>query len=168
MRNHRWLPGLMVPLLGMVLGACGVLSAGQEIQPTPYAAYAAVPDDSVEVHDITDTVPAEGVPLAKFTVPDSMESHTDDQLITAYRARAARLGATWITVDPAGGRRRVLAYHVPASVRIRRMARDSEPRPAATSAPAVSSGSGPVHVRGYRRRDGTYVRPHTRSRGRRN
>jgi hypothetical protein len=25
-----------------------------------------------------------------------------------------------------------------------------------------------VHVRGYYRRDGTYVRPHTRSRGRRN
>lgn len=29
------------------------------------------------------------------------------------------------------------------------------------------SGDGRVHVRGYHRRDGTYVRPHTRSRPRR-
>jgi hypothetical protein len=168
MRLHRCSSRYIIPLLGMVLGACGVLSAGQEIQAAPYAAFAAVPDDSVEVHHITDTVPAEGVSLAKFTVPDSMESHTDDQLIAAYRRRAAQLGATWITVNPAGGRRRVLAYHVPASVRIQRMVRVSEPRPAASGAPASTSGSGPVHVRGYRRRDGTYVRPHTRSRGRRN
>ncbi len=37
-----------------------------------------------------------------------------------------------------------------------------------TYTPATPSGSGPVRVRGYTRRDGTYVRPHTRSRPRRN
>jgi hypothetical protein len=37
--------------------------------------------------------------------------------------------------------------------------------PAANNQPAVSSGSsssGTVHVRGYTRKDGTYVKPHTR------
>lgn len=34
------------------------------------------------------------------------------------------------------------------------------------AAPASTSSSGSVHVRGYRRRDGTYVRPHTRRRPR--
>jgi hypothetical protein len=36
-----------------------------------------------------------------------------------------------------------------------------------STAPCVISTCGPVNVRGYYRKDGTYVRPHTRSRGRR-
>lgn len=35
------------------------------------------------------------------------------------------------------------------------------------SAPCVTGYCGPVNVRGYYRKDGTYVRPHTRSRPRR-
>lgn len=38
--------------------------------------------------------------------------------------------------------------------------------PATAASPAPATG-GPVHVRGYYRRDGTYVRPHSRSRPRR-
>jgi hypothetical protein len=36
-----------------------------------------------------------------------------------------------------------------------------------SSAPCVTSACGPVSVKGYTRKDGTYVRPHTRSRARR-
>ncbi len=38
--------------------------------------------------------------------------------------------------------------------------------PSSSSAPCVTGYCGPVHVRGYYRKDGTYVRPHTRSRPR--
>lgn len=38
---------------------------------------------------------------------------------------------------------------------------------AGNAAPCVTSTCGSVNVRGYYRKDGTYVRPHTRSRGRR-
>jgi hypothetical protein len=168
----------MAPLLGALLSACGALSRGAEFHTAPTSSYAAVqtrlasayaplPEDSVEVHDVSEPVPDSAVSVAQFTVPDSLVSHTDEQVIAFYRPQAARLGATWITLDPRGGQRRVAAYHVPAGVRIRRAMRDSGSRPEATSTPA-SSGSGSVHVRGYYRRDGTYVRPHTRSRGRRN
>jgi hypothetical protein len=40
---------------------------------------------------------------------------------------------------------------------------DSKTEPSGTSAPCVSSTCGPVSVKGYYRKDGTYVRPHTRS-----
>jgi hypothetical protein len=165
---------MIAPLLGALLSACGARFGGAEIHTAPapsYAAvqtgsvpaYAALPEDSVEVHDVSEPVPDSAVSVAQFTVPDSMLSHTDDQVIASYRPQAARLGATWITLDPRGGQRRVVAYHVPASVRTRRAVRDLD-----SPAAATSTGSGSVHVRGYYRRDGTYVRPHTRSRGRRN
>lgn len=175
MRRHRSLFTLLAPLLGALLSACGALSAGAESHTTPTPAYAAVqtgsapaypalPADSVEVHSASEALPDSAVSVAQFAVPDSMLSHTDEQVIALYRPQAARLGATWITLDPRGGQRRVVAYHVPAGVRIRRAAaRRFDSLPAATS-----TGSGSVHVRGYYRRDGTYVRPHTRSRGRRN
>lgn len=35
-----------------------------------------------------------------------------------------------------------------------------------SEAPCITGYCGPVNVRGYYRKDGTYVRPHTRSRGR--
>lgn len=173
MRKHRSLLSL-APLLGMLLSACSVFSPGAEIGTAPAPsyvamqtdsapAYAALPEDSVEVHDASEPLPDSAVSVAEFAVPESMVSHTDDQVIASYRPQAARLGATWITLDPRGGRRRVVAYHIPASVRIRRTARHFDSPPASTS-----TGSGSVHVRGYYRRDGTYVRPHTRSRGRRN
>lgn len=173
MRKHRSLLSL-APLLGVLLSACGVFSPGAEIHTAPTASYAAaqtgsapaytaLPEDSVEVHDASEPVPDSAVSVAQFTVPDSMVSHTDEQVIATYRPQVAQLGATWITLDPRGGQRRVVAYHVPASVRIRRTARHFDSPPASTS-----TGSGSVHVRGYYRRDGTYVRPHTRSRGRRN
>lgn len=172
MRKHRSLFSL-APLLGALLSACSVFSPGAEIGTAPapsYAAgptgsapaYAALPEDSVQVHDVSEPVPDSAVTVADYVVPESMLGHTDEQVIASYRPQAARRGATWITVDPRGGQRRVVAYHVPASVRIRLAARASRPRPAATSTP--STGSGSVHVRGHYRKDGTYVRPHTRSR----
>jgi hypothetical protein len=166
MRSHKSSSRWMAPLLAVVLSAFGTLAGAQELQ-TPSSAFAPLPEDSVEVHDAAEPVPDSAVSVAQFTVPESMVSHTDEQVIAVYRPQAARLGATWIALDLRGGQRRVVAYHVPASVRIRHAARESGSRPAATSAPA-STGSGTVHVRGYYRRDGTYVRPHTRSRPRRN
>ncbi len=164
MQKHRSSTWWMSPLLALVLSACGVLSPSQKIQPAPASAprFAAVPEDSVAVHAFSEPPPSAAVSVAQFTVPDSMESHADDELIAAYRPHVARMGATWITVDPSGGRRRIVAYHVPAWARVRRVADDSESRPSV----APSTSGGPVQVRGYRRRDGTYVRPHTRSRPR--
>lgn len=172
MRKHHSLFSL-APLLGALLSACGVFSPGAEIGTAPapsYAAvqtgaaqaYAALPEDSVEVHDASEPLPDSAVTVAQYEVPESMLNHTDEQVIASYRPQAARLGATWITLEPRNGQRRVVAYHVPLSVRIRHASRDSRPRPAAASAP--TGGSGSVHVGGYYRRDGTYVRPHTRSR----
>lgn len=172
MRKNRSVYSL-APLLGALLSACSVFSPGAGIGTSPapsYAAgptepaptFAALPEDSVQVHDVSEPVPDSAALVREFAVPESMLSHTDEQVIASYRPQAARLGATWIVLDPRGGQRRVVAYHVPLSVRIRHAARDSHPRPAATSVP--SSGSGSVHVGGYYRRDGTYVRPHTRSR----
>lgn len=43
----------------------------------------------------------------------------------------------------------------------------SSPFGTSERAPCVTGYCGPVHVRGYYRKDGTYVRPHTRSRPRR-
>lgn len=174
MRKHGSAFSLMAPLLGALLSACSVFSPGAETGTAPapsYAAgrtesaptYAALPEDSVQVHDVSEPVPDSAVTVAEYMVPESMFSHTDAQVIASYRPQAARRGATWITVDPRGGQRRVVAYHVPLSVRIRHAARGTRPRPAATSTPS-SGGSGSVHVGGYRRRDGMYVRPHTRSR----
>lgn len=174
MRKHRSSFSFVVPLLGSFLGACSLLPREAEVPAPPapsYAeapadtvpGYAAVPEDSVEVHDIADSVPEAAVSVARFTVPEWMLSNTDEQVIASYRPRAARLGATWITLDRSGGRRRVVAYYVPLTARIRHAVRNAGARPAAASTPS-SSGSGSVHVRGYYRRDGTYVRPHTRSR----
>jgi hypothetical protein len=172
MRNHRLLPWWMGPFLGAVLSACGALPGRAEIQPMPAPAYEvapaylAVPEDSVQMHEFTEPLPVMSVSVAQFTLPDSMESHTDEQVIAAYRPQAARLGATWITVDPSNGRRRVVAYRVPSGVRIRRVRESADTSTGTTATPSSSSGSGSVQVRGYRRRDGTYVRPHTRSRPR--
>lgn len=182
MHNQR-LFRIMAPLLAALLTACGARSGGVEVASTPKPSYAVVktaqapayataepaaapryatfPEDSVEVHPISEPVPDSAVLVAQFTVPDSMLSRTSAQVIAAYRPHAARLGATWITLDPNSVRRRVVAYHVPAGVRIRRALRDS-----ASPAAVPSTGSGTVNVRGYYRRDGTYVRPHTRSRAR--
>lgn len=173
MRKHPSLSRFMAPLLGALLSACSVFSPGAEIGTAPapsYSAegtgsgpaYPALPEDSVKVHDISEPLPDSAVIVTAFPVPESMLGHTDEQVIASYRPQAARRGATWIVLDPRGGQRRVVAYHVPLGVRIRHAARESRPRPAVTSTPSSSGGS--VHVRGYRRRDGTYVRPHTRSR----
>lgn len=42
-----------------------------------------------------------------------------------------------------------------------------QPAAASTISPCVTTTCGSVNVQGYYRKDGTYVRPHTRSRGRR-
>lgn len=162
MPQHRSWFRKAAPLLAVMLAACSVATRPDGIQAPPPQAFAAVPDDSVELHDSADPLPASAVFLQAFTAPDSMDGHSDAQVLAAYRLQAARLGATWISLDRSGGRRHVVSYHVPARAQIVRRAESGSG--GGTASGSTSGGSGSVHVRGYCRRDGSCVRSHTRSR----
>jgi hypothetical protein len=176
MRKHPLLTPLIL-LLCAVLGACSLPFGGAGWTPPPAAqaanqeqsaptAYAAVPADSVEVHDLSEPLPDSAVSVVVLDLPDSLRGQSDAEVIAAYRPRMARLGATWVTLYRKGSQHWIAGYYVPAGVRTARAARAGTPARDRVSSPPASTGSGSVHVRGYYRRDGTYVRPHTRSRPR--
>jgi hypothetical protein len=108
-------------------------------------------------------LPFESISIA--TITRTRGHATTDDLAPVYQ-RAAELGADAVVVQyDARKRPHYLAVHFTSTLR--------ETRTAARADPASSvSGSGgasgctsgcTVHVRGYTRKDGTYVRPHTRS-----
>lgn len=179
MRKHPLLTPI-IPLLCAVLGACStpIFGGGGLRTPAPAAqgasrdsappAYAAVPIDAVEVHDLSEPLPDSAVSVVVLDLPDSLRSHSDAQVIAAYSPRMARLGVTWLTLYRKGSQHWIAGYYVPVGVRAARAARATATTrtPDRVSSPPASTGSGSVHVRGYYRRDGTYVRPHTRSRPR--
>jgi hypothetical protein len=81
--------------------------------------------------------------------------------VCGWRRRYIRDGNWWneiaVYATPIEG------YVPPADEGVEQIA---PPQPYSGQGAWVPPSSGSVHVRGYRRRDGTYVRPHTRSRPR--
>jgi hypothetical protein len=134
----------------------------------PVTGLSPVPSDSVVVYESEAAIPNQSFVVATFTHRSSRYSESDFE---RYRARVAALGSNAMVVQRTNG------HVVFAGFRM-----TSLPKPGPASAGAVATGDGssgsngsgsvspggcsgscPVHVRGYTRKDGTYVRPHTRS-----
>jgi len=174
LRRRGW--GLLT--VGMLLVSTGGCMAGAAnapaLTPVPGAiAYEATPMDSVVVVE-SDTIPAGYAPLL-MSRPLRLTAAQHAALLSDFRATAALNGGTAIYVARGGlrggARRYTIARDPVAGARLsgylRRMLGNTvaSPSPARTppAAPPATGGSGgSVNVRGYTRKDGTYVRPHTR------
>jgi hypothetical protein len=159
--------------------ACSAGSAGSKAPiVTPLGAAAsrtAIAPDSVAFYAAVDSIPFQHSAIALVHLVPTDASLTDDELLRRYRPTIAGLGANGAAIRRRDGDRWIVALRVTAvprtaadsiaSISSGRVLADSS----RSSAPAAtgSSGGGTVRVRGYCRRDGVCVRPHTRSRPRR-
>jgi hypothetical protein len=174
--RSRILSRLGAVALAAALGGSAGLAPPPQISTGP--ARAAVAPDSVRTYEGgPELLPAGLQPLSVTKVPADLADAADSVVLRWAVPRAANVGARVVTIQRYNhwGRshRRVVGYHLtPAQLAAlfpapRTQAASAVPAPApAPSGASSSSGSGSVHVRGYTRRDGTYVRPHTRSRPR--
>lgn len=173
----------------LVLAACGTTTthpaastpanaAAMTMDLAPGRSFPAVPTDSVVIVAKWQ-ISADHVPVLEMQRPEKLSDVEFIPRLMDFRVQSARRGANAIysLLNPHG---RVVGYVavVDPGLALRRLARaDSiakakfEADAAAARAAAGASGSGggctgdcSVHVRGYYRKDGTYVRPHTRSR----
>jgi len=115
--------------------------------------------------------------LARMAWPYAPGSAEEDAAITTFRQQAAKRGANAIVTESSEGKTYMVAVVLTDGAKevVKDLIAKNNDGPGATeledgptgasdgSAAPVNS-SGPVHVRGYTRKDGTYVRPHTRSR----
>jgi uncharacterized membrane protein YgcG len=151
----------------------------------PEGAYSPLAPESVRAERM-DVLPANLVRLARVEMRQP-GGEPDSALVNRIRSRAARRGGTlvaWRILRPGVVEYTLARDPVLAAALDRRMAaqRDSAarglgtdgsggPHGGSSAGGGVSgggcSGSCSVHVRGYTRKDGTYVRPHTRSAPRR-
>lgn len=150
----------------------------------PGAAYLPLPLESVRAERM-DAVPANLVRLARVEMPQPL-GEPDTAVVSRIRSRAAWQGGTlvaWRILRPGLVEYTIARDPVLAAALDRVMAaqRDSAAQglgrygsggaPASGGGSTAGSGSASggcvgscsVHVRGYTRKDGTYVRPHTRS-----
>jgi hypothetical protein len=120
-------------------------------------------------------LPASPPRLARAATPKRLSEHEREELIARLRRSAAPLGAnTIIQGDTASGTELVAIYV--ATDEDRQLIEKMQRRATERLIDGILSGdnghigegrsgsNGPVHVRGYTRKDGTYVKPHTRSR----
>ena len=144
----------------LVLNACAITRPA-----APPPGLDPVPADSVVVLAPGAAPPENAVTVEVFAPSRELDALTDPDLLRHYAPRAGRRGANHVTLLRVGGRRMVRAYYVRISVPVAVLPADSAgARRLGGGSSASPSGGGSVHVRGYYRRDGTYVRPHTRSR----
>jgi hypothetical protein len=152
--------GLLLTCL-LSLSACAIIpSAAPPSGPGP------VPADSVVLLAPGTPPSADASTVAVFTPSREFDALSDTELLKQYAPQAGRRGANHVSVLRVDGRRMVRAYYlrIPPLVATAVPA-DSADAPRSSGGSSASSGTGgSVHVRGYYRRDGTYVRPHTRSR----
>lgn len=155
-------------LLGLVLGACAHSPVVTPVRPTA-AAYPSTRPDEVRFYGSEAIIPFEYAVIATIE-PRRTLKELDDSELRPFRALAAKRGANGLAIDRTlDGVLRFLAVrvsetprqiaHTPVSA-----AQDSGNAATGSTSRGGCVGSCDVHVRGYTRRDGTYVRPHTRSR----
>jgi hypothetical protein len=146
----------------LALSACAVTRSA-----VPAPGLDPVPTEAVVMLAPGTLLPDNAVPIATFT-PDSpaLEALPDADVLVYYAAQAGQRGANHVSVHRVNGRRIVRAYYlrIPPPVLAKTPADSAEARRGSGGSSASPGTGGPVHVRGYHRRDGTYVRPHTRSR----
>jgi hypothetical protein len=144
----------------LVLNACAIT---RHTAPPP--GLAPVPADSV-VMIAPGTPPSDdAATVAVFTPSGELDRLSDTDLLRFYVPQAGRRGANHVSLLQVNGRRMVRAYYLRIPLPIAVVPTDSvKPQPPSGGSAASPSTGGSVHVRGYYRRDGTYVRPHTRSR----
>lgn len=155
MRLSGW---ILAPLL--VLNACALT------QPAPPpTGLNAVPADSV-VMLLPGTLPSDNAATVEVFAPSQrLDELSDTDLLKHYAPRAGQRGANHVSLLRVNGRRMVRAYYLRIPNPVAAVPADSaRPQPRSGGSSASPSTGGSVHVRGYYRKDGTYVRPHTRSR----
>jgi hypothetical protein len=165
MREYR----LLTVLVTATLVACG---GGPAVQLMPDAAYQPVPAEAVRVYPALSDAAISPAPVRVATarVRTATPSEAEyTRLVTALRRKAAPRGANalmrtsgrdgfWLVAVFLTDSQRILADSL--TVLSSSTARGHVPIYVSPGA----SGGGTVQVKGYRRKDGTYVRPHTRSR----
>jgi uncharacterized protein YbjQ (UPF0145 family) len=160
-------------LVSVLLGCAG--NQNVESYPVPET-YSQVPVSEVRIYRAVyyDALPPSTPRLARVQNRKALSVAQEEKLLTALRNNAARRGANAIVRVRTDDGTEYLAVRLdsPSSLALA----DSLERAAAAASSSGtrswggSSGSSPgkeVHVRGYCRKDGTCVRPHTRSRPRR-
>lgn len=153
-------------LSGWLLASLLVLNGCAFAQPdAPLPGLNPVPADSV-VMLASGAVPSyDGATVAVFAPSRTLERLVDTDLLKHYAPLAGQRGANHVSLLRVNGRRMVRAYYLRIPVPVTAVLGDSaKPQPPSGGSSAMPSTGGSVHVRGYYRRDGTYVRPHTRSR----
>jgi hypothetical protein len=146
----------------LALSACAVTRTA-----VPAPGLDPVPTEAVVMLAPGILLPDNAVPIATFTPnTPALEALSDADLLAHYTAQAGQRGANHVWVHRVNGRRTVRAYYlrIPQAA-VTKAPTDSVDVERGSGGSSASPGTGgPVHVRGYYRRDGTYVRPHTRSR----
>jgi hypothetical protein len=160
----------VLALLGLTLGACAHSPVVTPAGPASVA-YPATEPDQVRFYGSETVIPFEYVSVATIT-PRKTLRDLDDAELQPFRVLAAKRGANGLALDRApDGRARFIAVRLTATPRTRERtsamgdtASKTRSGTSSSAAPGGCVGSCDVQVRGYTRRDGTYVRPHTRSR----
>lgn len=152
--------GLFLAFL-LVLNACAIVRPA-----VPPLGLAPVPADSVVLLAPGTPPSNDATTIEVFAPSRRLEELSDNDLLRHYAPRAGQRGANHVSLLRVNGRRMVRAYYlrIPASIAVIPADSAHTRHPSSGGSSASPSSGGSVHVRGYYRRDGTYVRPHTRSR----
>lgn len=154
-------------------------------------AYPAVAPDAVEVYNADTPTPPNAIRLARIRAEGALGTPRRVNSFNNFRIKTARRGATgiYVTILPSNGVEYLAVYDPGFSARVAARA-DSAWKASGHGGSAAVQGGGAqsgapggggassgastnsggcvsnctVQVRGYTRKDGTYVRPHTRSR----
>jgi hypothetical protein len=167
-------------LATLLLAACGGFRPNTGPAPellVPAGTYAPVAADEMVPFTTATFASTPHQKVARIRLGEASRWSTSSTILPTAVAHAGQLGANAYVILPAvNGEDELIAFRVERALLTRVAAPTATPTATATTrAPAPSSGrasgssggcvgSCPVHVRGYRRTDGTYVKPHTRSR----
>ncbi len=160
---------MVVVFAALAASACAYSPRVTPLAPAGVA-FAATDADHVGFYASESAVPWEYLPVATIGARHTLRNF-DAATLRPFREIAARQGADALVLDRmSSGRMQFLAVHlstVPrraAHAAVTGGAVEDSGATAGGTARGGCSGSCDVHVRGYTRKDGTYVHPHTRSR----
>ncbi len=156
----KLVPALLIAIL---LGACAPTRPAAVPEPAlyPTAEFTPVPAERVAVWAFTsDAADGRAVRVASQRLPAAYK-RSRSQYLATFRSESGARGANVIVVERmADGSEEWVAYYFAAEAARVRAAGGTT----AGSSAQGCTGSCDVQVKGYRRKDGTYVKPHTRSR----